>query len=85
MTQRPSGAMGVASDQISPTGNSVRAHEWVLSLLKVHHRAECHALSIPDPGAVGFDFVLPDQDVRAEALWVLARHFMWRRALMKDG
>jgi hypothetical protein len=82
MTRRPSGAMGVSSP---PTDSSVGAHEWELSLLKVHHRTESRALSRVDPGPAGFDFVLPDSGPRAEALWVLARGFKWRRALVKDG
>ncbi|MBR1229735.1 MULTISPECIES: hypothetical protein [unclassified Bradyrhizobium] len=85
MTKRPSGAMGILGDQSPLTGSSVRANEWELSLPKFHHQAESDALSIPDPGPAGFDFVLPDQDPAAEALWALARDFMWRRALMKDG
>ena len=82
MTQRLSGATGVSSPL---TDSSVGAHEWELSLLKIHHRTESHAHSGADPGPAGFDFVLPDDDPGAEALWVLARGFMWRRALMKDG
>ncbi|MBR1145502.1 hypothetical protein [Bradyrhizobium sp. AUGA SZCCT0431] len=85
MTQRPSRAMGILGDQSPLTGCSVRAYEWELSLLKIHHQAESDALSIPDPGPAGFDFVLPDEDPEAEVLWSLARDFMWRRALMKDG
>ncbi|MBR1150939.1 hypothetical protein [Bradyrhizobium sp. JYMT SZCCT0428] len=84
MTRRPSGAMKILGDQGPPTGNSVRAYEWELSLLKFHHRAESDALSIPDPGPAGFDFVLPE-DPEAETLWALVRDVMWRRALMKDG
>ena len=82
MTRRPSGAMGGSSPL---TDSSVGAHEWEPSLLKVHHRTESHAFSGADPGPAGFDFVLPDDDPEAEALWALARSFMWRRALMKDG
>jgi hypothetical protein len=89
MTQRPSGATGAATgvlrNQRLLTDSSVRAYEWELSQLKFHHQAESDALSIPDPGPAGFDFVLPDEDPAAEALWALARDFMWRRALMKDG
>ena len=88
MTQRPSGAVGavtgVLRNQSPLTGSSMRAYEWELSLLRFHHQAESDALSIPDPGPAGFDFVLPE-DPEAEALWALARDVMWRRALMKDG
>lgn len=82
MTQRPSGAMGavtgVLRNQSPLTGSSMRAYEWEL-----RHQAESDEL--PDPGPAGFDFVLPDDDPEAETLWALARDFMWRRALMKDG
>lgn len=85
MTRSLSGAMGVLRDQSPLTGSSVRAQDLELSLLNVHRQAESHALSGVDPGPAGFDFVLPDDDRGAEALWVLARGFMWRRISMKDG
>jgi hypothetical protein len=64
MTQHPSGAMGVSSPL---TDSSVGAHEWELSLLKVHHQTESHALSGGDPGPAGFDFVLPDDAPRGRS------------------
>lgn len=85
MTQRPSEAVGVLNDQSPPTGSSASAHDLELLLPRVHHQAASHALSGADPGPAGFDFALPDDDARAEALWVLARGFMWRRAVMKNG
>ena len=65
MTQRPSGAMGIAGKQSPRTGSSARAHELKLPL-KVHHREESH--SGVDPGPAGFDFVLPDDDRGVEVL-----------------
>jgi len=81
MTQRPLGAMGVASTQSRRTGSSVRTRESELALLKV----QSDALSVPDPGPVGFDFVLSDDDPGAEALLVLSRNFTWRGVLTNDG
>ena len=85
MTQRSSGATRVLGDQSPPTGSPVRAHELELLPPGVHHQAESQALPGADPGPVGFNFVLPDDDRGAEALWVLARSVMWRNALMKDN
>jgi hypothetical protein len=76
--------MRVSGDHSPPTGSSVRAHAWELSLLKVHHQAESQMLSGADPGPAGFNFVLPDDDPGAEALWGAARSLMWRNAWMKD-
>ena len=83
MMQRPSGAMRVSGDQSPLTGSSAKAHEWELSLLKVHHQAESQVHSATDPGPAGFNSVLPDNDPAAEALWGVARSFMLRNALMK--
>lgn len=84
MTQRPSGATRFSGDQGPLTGSLERAQEWELSLLKVHHQAASQALSGADPGPAGFNFVLPDEGLEAEALWAVVRSLMWRNALMKD-
>ena len=85
MTRRPSEAMGVLNDQSPPAGSAASAHDLELLLTRVHHQAESRALSVADPGPAGFDFALPDDDAGAEALWAMARGFMWRKAVMKDG
>jgi len=82
MPQRPSRAMGVLSDQCPLTRSSARASEWELSLPRVHHQADSHARSVPDPGPVGFDFALPDDD--PGDLLVMSG-FTWRGVLRKDG
>ena len=70
MTKLPSGAIGVAGDQIPRTGSSARTHELKL-LMKVHHREESRVLSAVDPGPAGFDFVLPNDDPDLEVLRAL--------------
>jgi hypothetical protein len=51
--------------------------------LKVRHQLESNALCGFDPGPVGFDFVLLDEDPGTDAL--LMSGFTWRGVLTIDG
>jgi len=83
MTQRRSGAKGVVSDQRPLAGSSARTNDLELWPLKVHHQVESNALCGFDPGPVGLDFVLPDDDPGTDAL--LVSGFTWRGVLTIDG
>lgn len=80
MTQRRSGALAVLNDRRPRTGHSATAQQR--DLLKVHRQAESDALLEYDPGPVGFDFVLPDDD---PGDLLVVSGFTWRGVLRIDG